>query len=39
MRQTFDEFLSEYLDEQDESIRSEYEQAKKELETELETHE
>ena len=31
MTQTFDEFLSEYLDEQDESIRAEYEQAKEEL--------
>jgi hypothetical protein len=33
MKQTFDEFLSEYLDEQNESVRSEYEQAKEELKT------
>lgn len=36
MTQTFDEFLSEYLDEQDESVRSEYEKAKEELEELLE---
>lgn len=33
--QKFDEFLSEYLDEQDESVRSEYEQAKEELKQKL----
>lgn len=33
MTQTFDEFISEYLKEQDESVRSEYEQAKEELKT------
>ena len=33
MKQTFDEFLSEYLDEQNESVRLEYEQAKEELKT------
>ena len=33
MTQTFDEFLSKYLDEQDESVRSEYEKAKEELKT------
>ena len=33
MTQTFDEFLSEYLDEQDETIRAEYEKAKEELKT------
>lgn len=31
--QKFDEFLSEYLDEQDESVRLEYEKAKEELKT------
>lgn len=31
MKQTFDEFRDEYLDEQDESIRAEYEHAKEEL--------
>ena len=29
--QKFDEFLDEYLNEQDETVRSEYEEAKKEL--------
>ena len=29
----FDEFLSEYLDEQDETVRTEYEKAKEELKT------
>jgi hypothetical protein len=29
--QKFDEFLDEYLSEQDETVRSEYEKAKKEL--------
>lgn len=33
MKQTFDEFLSEYLDEQNESVRSEYEQTKEKLKT------
>lgn len=33
MTQTFDKFLSEYLDEQDETIRTEYEKAKEELKT------
>lgn len=36
MTQTFDEFLSEYLDEQDESVRAEYKKAKEELEELLE---
>lgn len=36
MTQTFDEFLSKYLDEQDEKVRTEYEKAKKELRTEYE---
>lgn len=31
MTQTFDKFLKEYLDEQDETIRTEYEQVKEEL--------
>ena len=31
MNQTFDEFRNEYLDEHDESVRSEYEQAKEDL--------
>lgn len=31
--QKFDEFLNEYLDEQDESVRSEYEKTKEELKT------
>lgn len=31
MKQTFDEFLSEYLNEQDETVRAEYEKAKEEL--------
>ena len=34
--QKFDEFLDEYLSEQDETVRSEYEKAKKELEDLLE---
>lgn len=34
----FDEFLNKYLDEQDETVRSEYEKAKEELK-ELKTHE
>lgn len=29
--QTFDEFLNEYLDEQDKTVRAEYEKAKEEL--------
>lgn len=37
--QKFDEFLDKYLNEQDETFRSEYKKAKEELETELETHE
>lgn len=32
MTQTFDEFLNEYLSEQDETVRAEYEKAKEELE-------
>jgi hypothetical protein len=35
----FDEFLNKYLDEQDETVRSEYEKAKEELKEELKTHE
>ena len=31
MTQTFDEFLDEYLNEQDETVRSEYEKAKEDL--------
>lgn len=31
MKQTFDKFLDEYLDEQDETVRAEYEKAKEEL--------
>ena len=31
MKKTFDEFLDEYLNEQDETVRAEYEKAKKEL--------
>lgn len=31
MTQTFDEFLNEYLSEQDETVRAEYEEAKEEL--------
>lgn len=31
MTQTFDKFLSEYLDEQDETVRTEYEKQKKNL--------
>lgn len=31
MKQTFDEFLDEYLNEQDETVRAEYEKAKEEL--------
>lgn len=34
--QKFDEFLDEYLNEQDETVRSEYEKAKEELEELLE---
>jgi len=33
MTQTFDKFLSEYLDEQDETVRTEYEKAKEEHKT------
>lgn len=33
--QKFDEFLDEYLNEQDETVRAEYEKAKKELNEEL----
>ena len=33
MTQTFDKFISEYLDEQDETVRTEYEKAKEELKT------
>ena len=33
--QKFDEFLDEYLNEQDETVRSEYEKAKEELKTKL----
>lgn len=33
MTQTFDEFLNEYLNEQDETVRTEYEKAKEELKT------
>lgn len=29
MKQTFDEFLDEYLNEQDETVRAEYEKQKK----------
>lgn len=36
MTQTFDKFLSEYLDEQDETVRTEYEKAKEDLEDLLE---
>ena len=36
MTQTFDEFLNKYLNEQDETFRSEYKKAKKELEELLE---
>lgn len=36
MTQTFDEFLNEYLSEQDETVRAEYEKAKEELEELLE---
>ena len=32
MTPTFDEFLNEYLSEQDETVRAEYEKAKEELE-------
>ena len=35
MKQTFDEFLDEYLNEQDETVRAEYEKAKEELKKEL----
>lgn len=35
MKQTFDEFLDEYLNEQDEAVRTEYEKAKEELKKEL----
>ena len=35
MKQTFDKFLNEYLDEQDETVRAEYEKAKEELKKEL----
>ena len=35
MKQTFDEFLDEYLNEQDETVRTEYEKAKEELKKEL----
>ena len=35
MKQTFDEFLDKYLDEQDETVRAEYEKAKEELKKEL----
>lgn len=31
MKQTFDEFLDEYLNEQDETVRAEYEKTKEEL--------
>lgn len=31
MKQTFNEFLDEYLNEQDETVRAEYEKAKEEL--------
>ena len=31
MKQTFDEFLDEYLNEQDETVRAEYEKVKEEL--------
>lgn len=34
--QKFDEFLDEYLNEQDETVRSEYEKAKEDLEDLLE---
>lgn len=34
--QKFDEFLNKYLNEQDETVRSEYEKAKEELEELLE---
>ena len=36
MTQTFDEFLNKYLNEQDETVRAEYEKAKEELEKLLE---
>ena len=36
MKQTFDEFLDEYLNEQDETFRSEYKKAKEDLEDLLE---
>lgn len=36
MTQTFDEFLDEYLNEQDETFRSEYKKAKEDLEDLLE---
>ena len=36
--QKFDEFLDKYLNEQDESVRLEYEKAKEELKEELKTH-
>ena len=36
MTQTFDEFLNKYLNEQDETFRSEYKKAKEELEELLE---
>lgn len=35
MTQTFDEFLDEYLSEQDETVRTEYKKAKKELKQKL----
>lgn len=38
MTQTFDEFLNKYLNEQDETFRSEYKKAKEELKEELKTH-
>lgn len=35
MKQTFDEFLNEYLNEQDETVHAEYKKAKEELKEEL----
>lgn len=35
MMQKFDEFLNEYLDEQDKTVRAEYKKAKEELKEEL----
>ena len=36
--QKFDDFLDKYLNEQDETFRSEYKKAKEELKEELKTH-